>query len=586
MSVDISDPSIPAAYNEVIGEAATDWLLMGYGDTNNKLTLYDTGSRGLEELRSHLGEEVLFGLLNVDGRILLLVYMPDNVSGVKRARALVHSRAVGNTFKAHDSVLTASRKSQVEEDDVREKLGLSLADLAKATIHGKSPRRSDAMPPTPPPSAPHMSTTSSDHQSPVQESRVLTSADQPPSSFDPRADHRMSSDSRTSSIQQSTTAAAHNQPPRNESPAQPRNVPGNSPNAVTSSLAPPSEASEATVVEDEAPPLPPKPEFVRRRSSTPASTGTNITSNGLPYQRQGTPQASSPILPNDMYSGPSDGSRLVARVPQALQSHSNNNLRVAPPQTEAQLQAAISRAKWQAEDQAAISPHSAQVPTRIDPVAYAEMERVKRENELRDKAHIGAEEQRRMELERARRLEAEQRLKMEEARRAAEARKNAEEAQRQSTRERERQEEEYRRQCQLQEAEQRRKQAEDDKRAQRERWTAERTALQGKFKQLQVAGKVMLTGWATHQVGVIWRRRYFELRPDCLLLFKNAEETTKPIGAMSTDNIEDIADARDELQLPHSLRVDFKGPEPAYFYCDSQQDKEVFVAALRQAARL
>ncbi|KZP01683.1 hypothetical protein CALVIDRAFT_594378 [Calocera viscosa TUFC12733] len=589
MSVDISDPNIPAAYSEVIGDAATDWLLIGYGDTNNRLSLYEAGSRGLEELRGHLEEEVLFGLLNVEGKILLLVYMPDNVSGVKRARALVHSRAVGNTFKAHHAVLTASRKSQVEEEDVREKLGLSLADLAKAAIHAKNTTNPDPMPPTPPPSAPRLSNTSAQHRSPTQESRELASAGKPPSSYDPRVDQRTSSDSRNSSFQLSTAFPANAQPTQNIPALQAPNVSTNSPNVVPSSLdAPttPSDAGQSALLDDVAPPPPPKPDFVKQGSSGPAATAGNSRSNGLPYQPERDAEASSTMLPNAMYRGPPDSSRLAVREPEVLQPQRlNKDLRVAP-QTEAQLQAAISRAKWEAEEHAESSPQQTPAPIRVDPAGYAEAERVKREKELRERGPLDAEERRRLELEKARRLEAEQRLKLEEARRAAEARRKVDEAERQATLERQRQEAELQRQFQLEQEVQRRRQAEDDKRLQRERWMSERANLEEKFRQLQVAGKVMLTGWASHQVGIIWRRRYFELRPDFLLLFKNAEETTRPVAAISTADIQEVEDARDELQLPHSLRVDFKGLDPAYFYCDSQEDKEVFAAALRQAARL
>jgi len=442
------------------------------------------------------------------------------------------------------------------------------------------------MPPTPPLSAPRISTTSTDHRSPGQESRGSLSAGEPPSAYDQRVEHRTSSDSRASSSRQPAATAAYQQPSPNNVPAFVLpNISASSFSAVPAASSLP--VAQPSSLEEEAPPPPPKPDFVRRGSSTPAPVTPYTPANGLPYEQQGTPRASSPMLPSALYAQSPERTRLAIHDAQLLQSQrSHSDLQAGPPQTEAQLQAAMSRAKWQAEEQAAASPQRSQAPVRVDLAAFAEAERLKREKEFSDRAQVDAEEQRRLQWEEARRLEATQRLKLEEARRSAETKRKLEEAERRATLEIQRQEEMQHQQRRLDEAEHIRRRAEDEKRLQRERWMAERASMEQKFKQLQVAGEVMLTGWASHQVGVIWRRRHFELRPDCLLLFKNAEEKTRPVAALSTCDIQDITDARDDLQLPHSLRVDFKGLDPSYFYCDSQEDKEVFVAALRQAARL
>jgi len=47
------------------------------------------------ELQTKLGPEIHWALLRIQARTLLISWMPDGqINGVKRARALVHSRAV------------------------------------------------------------------------------------------------------------------------------------------------------------------------------------------------------------------------------------------------------------------------------------------------------------------------------------------------------------------------------------------------------------------------------------------------------------------------------------------------------------
>lgn len=81
-------------------------LILGYHGTRDRLSLYHTGEQGVVELKSKLvrepldaskavlsslrpqTQEVLFCLLNIEGRMLLITYMPEEgVSGVQRGKS-------------------------------------------------------------------------------------------------------------------------------------------------------------------------------------------------------------------------------------------------------------------------------------------------------------------------------------------------------------------------------------------------------------------------------------------------------------------------------------------------------------------
>jgi hypothetical protein len=124
MSCDLSDPAITGAYEEIVNGHDTNWLILGYNDTRDKISLYSKGSGGLDELRSNLKDEVLYGFLRIENRFVLLTYVSEQVSGVRRARSLVHGRAVGALFKAHQIQISASTPNDLTEANVRNRLRL------------------------------------------------------------------------------------------------------------------------------------------------------------------------------------------------------------------------------------------------------------------------------------------------------------------------------------------------------------------------------------------------------------------------------------------------------------------------------
>ncbi|CAG8663892.1 449_t:CDS:2 [Funneliformis caledonium] len=124
MSCDLTDPAISVAYDEIVSGQDTNWLILGYNDTRDKISLYSKGPGGLDELRDNLKEEVIYGFLRIENRFVLLTYVSDQVSGVRRARALVHGRAVGALFKAHQIQINASTPNDLTEANVRNRLKL------------------------------------------------------------------------------------------------------------------------------------------------------------------------------------------------------------------------------------------------------------------------------------------------------------------------------------------------------------------------------------------------------------------------------------------------------------------------------
>ncbi|ORZ26353.1 hypothetical protein BCR41DRAFT_419877 [Lobosporangium transversale] len=124
MSCDLTDPAILEAYNDIVSGTPTNWLILGYHDTRDKISLYSKGTGGLEELTANLTEEVLYGFVRIEDRFALLAYVSEQVSGLRRARALVHGKAVGALFKASNAQINTSSLAELTEDRVRARLGL------------------------------------------------------------------------------------------------------------------------------------------------------------------------------------------------------------------------------------------------------------------------------------------------------------------------------------------------------------------------------------------------------------------------------------------------------------------------------
>ncbi|KAI8887067.1 hypothetical protein K501DRAFT_243092 [Backusella circina FSU 941] len=122
---DVRDPRILATYYAITEDEPTNWLMLGYNNTKDTISLYSSGTNGLAEFRDQLKNEILYGFVRVEDRFILISYVPDSVSGVRRARALVHSRSVASILELSHAQITASSPSDLSDSNVRTRLKLN-----------------------------------------------------------------------------------------------------------------------------------------------------------------------------------------------------------------------------------------------------------------------------------------------------------------------------------------------------------------------------------------------------------------------------------------------------------------------------
>jgi hypothetical protein len=59
-------------------------LLNTLSQSRDKLSLYASGRAGIEELRPHLRGDVFFALIREDRSLILISFVPEDISGVRR----------------------------------------------------------------------------------------------------------------------------------------------------------------------------------------------------------------------------------------------------------------------------------------------------------------------------------------------------------------------------------------------------------------------------------------------------------------------------------------------------------------------
>ncbi|KAF9478270.1 hypothetical protein BDN70DRAFT_880130 [Pholiota conissans] len=92
-------------------------------DSFDEIGIHSYGMDGLEELKTKLSDDDVFIAfyreeLDVDPGYILINYIPPSISGVKRARTLVHSRRVGAIFKKHQTIFTVDSISLLTTDNI------------------------------------------------------------------------------------------------------------------------------------------------------------------------------------------------------------------------------------------------------------------------------------------------------------------------------------------------------------------------------------------------------------------------------------------------------------------------------------
>ena len=102
--------------------------LLGYRESQNELQLYGSGEGGLEELKSNLVEEPLFGYFShVFGdtnrkKFIFLSWLPESVGGMKKSRVMGHKAAVDAFFKYFHITISAFQPSDLSQSVVEGRL--------------------------------------------------------------------------------------------------------------------------------------------------------------------------------------------------------------------------------------------------------------------------------------------------------------------------------------------------------------------------------------------------------------------------------------------------------------------------------
>jgi len=126
---DLTDPEIAKVYVDVREDnTPTDWMLMGYGDSNNKLKVYGSGSGGFKEFYGRLVDEPLFGYLRYTfgdtsrTKFIFISYSPEKMNGLKKARIAGHKPDVSAFLKYFHVEINALTKDDISQANVESKL--------------------------------------------------------------------------------------------------------------------------------------------------------------------------------------------------------------------------------------------------------------------------------------------------------------------------------------------------------------------------------------------------------------------------------------------------------------------------------
>ncbi|ORX34835.1 hypothetical protein BD324DRAFT_635239 [Kockovaella imperatae] len=161
MSVDLNDPEIQRLQREVLDPSSqTTWFLTHYDPSTSSVLvpLASGSSPSISRIRDTLAsttEELVYGYADVQGKGLIIVYMIDGINGVRRARAVVHSRAFATLFQDYSALITISTASELTDELVADKLGLPEAHDDRSSrmtglvpVSSGHPNPSDLLEPT------------------------------------------------------------------------------------------------------------------------------------------------------------------------------------------------------------------------------------------------------------------------------------------------------------------------------------------------------------------------------------------------------------------------------------------------------
>ncbi|KAG2134850.1 hypothetical protein DEU56DRAFT_405888 [Suillus clintonianus] len=131
---DLSDPKIDEAYQDVRSDKSeTNWLLLDYeSDRSDKLTVTQTGTGGLAELRDALADsKASYAYVRVTfsndkesqrEKFILVVWIGPGCKVMRKAKISVHAADVKQVLRVYSIEVPAREKDDLKEDPIVVKL--------------------------------------------------------------------------------------------------------------------------------------------------------------------------------------------------------------------------------------------------------------------------------------------------------------------------------------------------------------------------------------------------------------------------------------------------------------------------------
>ncbi|KAG1862127.1 hypothetical protein DFJ58DRAFT_715369 [Suillus subalutaceus] len=131
---DLSDPKIDEAYQDVRSDKSeTNWLLLDYeSDRSDKLTVTQTGTGGLAELRDTLSDsKASYAYVRVTfsndkesqrEKFILVVWIGPGCKVMRKAKISVHAADVKQVLRVYSIEVPAREKDDLKEDPIVVKL--------------------------------------------------------------------------------------------------------------------------------------------------------------------------------------------------------------------------------------------------------------------------------------------------------------------------------------------------------------------------------------------------------------------------------------------------------------------------------
>ncbi|KAG2036817.1 hypothetical protein BDR03DRAFT_865273 [Suillus americanus] len=131
---DLSDPKIDEAYQDVRSDKSeTNWLLLDYeSDRSDKLTVTQTGTGGLAELRDALSDsKASYAYVRVTfsndkesqrEKFILVVWIGPGCKVMRKAKISVHTADVKQVLRVYSIEVPAREKDDLKEDPIVVKL--------------------------------------------------------------------------------------------------------------------------------------------------------------------------------------------------------------------------------------------------------------------------------------------------------------------------------------------------------------------------------------------------------------------------------------------------------------------------------